>query len=141
MSKKFLTDAFIKKREEFLTLFPDLLKNAKVRFKDSSYVLIVRLITKIFAKLTIYPLNKSKILKLIFNGFDIQNTLIEETIKELKDFKIIHASGLTSLGDKSYFECYLDLRLDDEDYKDLKFLLEKNKNKFEDIRIVEINLK
>ena len=141
MSKRLLTDAFIKKKEDFLNLFPNLLKNTEGTFKDSSYILIVRLLTKIFAKLTIYPLNRSKILKLIFIGFDFQDIMIEETIKKLKEFNIIHTSGLTSLGDKSYYECYLDLSFIDKDYKDLQSVLDKIKNIFEDIRIEEINLK
>jgi len=141
MSNKFLTDAIIKKKEDFLSLFPTLFINKKGKFRETSFILIVRLLTKTFAKLTIYPLNKNKILKIIFIGFDIQNKLVEEAIKKLKIFSIIHTSGLTTLGDKSYYECYLDLSLTDEDYKDLKSVLDTIKNIFEDIKIVEIYLK
>ncbi|TFG16481.1 MAG: hypothetical protein EU531_06365 [Promethearchaeota archaeon] len=140
MSDKALTDAVIKKKEEVLAIFQNFFLAFKGKFKDSSYILIVRLLTKTYAKLTIYPLNKDRILKIIFIGFDIKNIKIEETIKELRNFKIIHASGLTTLGNKSYYECYLDLSLGDEDYKDLKRNLDKIKNIFEDIKIVEIYL-
>jgi hypothetical protein len=138
MSNKFLTDASIKKREELFTMFQNFFVITKGKFKKYSYLLMIRLLTKTFAKLTIYPLNKDRILKVIFIGFDIQNKMVEETIKELRNFKIIHTSGLTTLGNKSYYECYLDLSFNEEDYKDLKSTLDKIKNIFEDIKIVEI---
>jgi len=140
MPDKTLTDALIKKKDELLVIFQNFFMTVKGKFKDSSYILIIRLLTKTFAKITIYPLNKDKVLKIMFIGFDIQDTKVEETIKELRNFKMIHTSGLTTLGNKSYYECYLDVSLGDEDYKDLKRNLDKIKNIFEDIKIVEIYL-
>lgn len=140
MPDKFLTDAIIKNKQDFMTSFPNIFIASKGKFKACSYVLIIRLITRIFTKFTIYPLNKNKILKITFIGFNIQDNYVEKSIKELKKYRIIHTSGLISLRDKSYYECYLELSIDDEDYKDLKILLDKIKNIFEDIKIVEILL-
>ena len=141
MQEKFLTDAIIKKRQDFLTFIPSNFIDTKGKFRDCSYVLIIRLFTRIFAKLTIYPLYRDKIVKIVFIGFDIQDKFIKESIKELKKFKIIHTSGLTSLGDNSYYECYLDLSINDKDYNDLNSVLDNFKNIFEDIKIVEIFIK
>ena len=47
---------------------------------------------------------------------------------------------IKKIGKSLYFECYLDLSLDDEKYKDLKILLDKNKSKFKDIKLEELNL-
>lgn len=55
-------------------------------------------------------------------------------------YGIIHSSGLVLISGKKYFECYLDLFLDDEKYKDLKILLDKNKSKFKDIKLEELSL-
>ncbi len=141
MSREILTDAIIKKNVGSTIIFPNLsLSDVKI-FQNYPYILIIQLFTKNFAKLTIYPLSRETVLKVIFTGFNIQNKEIEEIIKKLQNFKIIHTSGLTSIDHKRYYECYLDLSLDDLKYKDLKSALDKIKNIFEDIKIVEICLK
>ncbi len=53
---------------------------------------------------------------------------------------IIYSSVLVLISGKIYFECYLDLSLDEEKYKDLKILLDKNKSKFKDIKLEELSL-
>ena len=45
----------------------------------------------------------------------------------------IRFTQIKKIGKSLYFECYLDLSLDDEKYKDLKMLLDKNKSKFKDM--------
>jgi hypothetical protein len=141
MSKKFLTDAIIENKGEFTNYFPYFFFNTKDKFKDYPNILMVRLLTKKFAKLTIYPLKSTKIIKLVLAGFDFQNKMIQNVIKKLKKYNIIHTSGLTSLGKRPYYECYLDLSFSDKDYKDLKIVLDNVKNIFEDIKIVEIGYK
>jgi hypothetical protein len=138
MPKEYLTDAIIKRNSEALNIFPYASQNSL--FEDFPYILIIRLLSKKFAKLTIYPINRDKILKVIFTGFSIQSKVMEELIKKLKSFGIIHTSGITSIGDKLYYECYLDLSLNDTIYKDLKNVLDKIKKIFDDINIVEICL-
>jgi hypothetical protein len=139
MSNNSLTDAIIKKIEFLPTIVPEQIIPTNGPFKKSSYFLIVRLVTKSFAKMTIYPLNNNKILKLTFTGFNIQTGIIKETVKKLNAFKIVHTSGLNTLRGKSYYECYLNLSFNHVQYIGLKRALDKIKNKFEDINIVEIS--
>lgn len=141
MSEIFLTDGIIKKKREILAVFPSYPFTLKGKFNEYPYILIVQLITKTFAKLTIYPLNRDRVLKIIFLGFDIQNKTVKGIINQLKNFGIIHTSGITILGKKSYYECYIELCFGDKDYKDLKNVLDKIKNVFEDIKIEEIYIK
>ena len=141
MSEIFLTDGIIKKKGDILSILPNCLFTLRGKFNECPYILIVRLSTKTFAKLTIYPLNRDRVLKINFLGFDIQDKDVKGIIKQLKNFSIIHTSGITILGKKSYYECYLELCIDDEDYIDLKNVLDKIKNVFEDIKIEEIYIK
>ena len=140
MPKEFLTDAIIENKAKITNYFPDILFKSKRKFEDYSNILVIRLLTKKFAKFSIYPLKSTKIVKIVLIGFDFQNKMIQDTIKKLKKFNIIHTSGLTSLGKRAYYECYLDLSFSDEDYKYLKSVLDNVKNIFEDIKIVEIGL-
>lgn len=140
MSKEFLTYAIIEKKVKVANYFPNIFLKSKGKFKGYPNILVVRLLTKKFAKLSIYPLKSTKIVKIILSGFDFQNAMIQDTIKKLKNYNIIHTSGLTSLGKRAYYECYLDLSFSDKEYKYLKSVLDNVKNIFEDIKIVEIGL-
>ena len=141
MSKIFLTDGIIKKKRDILAICPSCPFTLKGKFNSYPFILIVQLLTKTFAKLTIYPLNRDRVLKIILLGFDIQNNNVKGMINRLKNFGIIHTSGITILGKRSYYECYLEICFDDEKYKDLKNVLDKIKNVFEDIKIEEIYIK
>ena len=104
------------------------------------YLLIVKSETTRFAKLTIYPIKKEKVLKVTLTGLKPIDEHIENFSMKLHEYEIIHSSGLVLVKGKIFFECYLNLSLGDEKYKDLKTLLDKNKNKFKDIKIEEISL-
>jgi hypothetical protein len=140
MPKEFLTDAVIENKVKIANYFPHILFKTKGKFEDYTNILVIRLLTNKFAKFSIYPLKSSKIVKIVLIGFDFQNKMIQDTIKQLKNYNIIHTSGLTSLGKRSYYECYLDISMSDKDYKYLKSVLDNVKNIFEDIKIVEIGL-
>ena len=104
------------------------------------YLLIVKLETTRFAKLTIYPISNEKILRVTLTSLNPIDEHIENFSMELHEYEIIHSSGLVFVEGNLFFECYLNLSLGDEKYKDLKMLLDKNKNKFKDIKIEEISL-
>ena len=140
MPKEFLTDAVIENKVKIANYFPHILFKTKGKFEDYTNILVIRLLTNKFAKFSIYPLKSSKIVKIVLIGFDFQNKMIQDTIKQLKNYNIIHTSGLTSLGKRSYYECYLDISMSDKDYKYIKSDLDNVKNIFEDIKIVEIGL-
>jgi len=103
-------------------------------------VLIIKSETARFAKFTVYPINREKVLKVILTDLTQIDEKIEIFSKKLQKYNIIHSSGLVLIDGRIYFECYLDLSLNDEKFKDLKIFLEKNKNKFKDIKIEELSL-
>jgi len=103
-------------------------------------VLIIKSETSRFAKFTIYPINREKVLKVTLLDLINIDESIEIFSRELQKFDIIHSSGLVLLNRKIFFECYLDLSLDGEKYKGLKIFLDKNKNKFKDIKVEELSL-
>ncbi|NVM43577.1 MAG: hypothetical protein HWN79_01565 [Candidatus Lokiarchaeota archaeon] len=103
-------------------------------------LLIIKSETSIYAKFTVYPTNREKIIKILLAGLTQIDEYIEIFSRELQKYKIIHSSGLVFIDGEIYFECYLDLSLDDEEYKGLKIFLDKNKSKFKDIKIEELSL-
>ena len=108
--------------------------------KNYQNLLIIKSETSKYAKFTIYAINREKIIKLMLVGLTQIDEYIETFSRKLQKYKIIHSSGLVLIDREMYFECYLDLALDDEKYKDLKIFLDKNKSKFKDIKIDELRL-
>ena len=108
--------------------------------KNYKHVLVIKSETTHYAKFTVYPIKNEKLLKVTLIGLTQIDENIEIFSRELQKYNIIHSSGLVLLDRKIYFECYLDLALDDEKSKDLKIFLDKNKSKFKDIRIEELSL-
>ena len=109
--------------------------------KKSPYILIIQSTAKSCTRLTIYPINQEKIIKVSICGTGISDTLIEDLSNTLKDFDLIHTSGLLIKGKELNFECYLNLSLSDTKSKDLKNSLNKIRNIFKVINIEEIGLK
>ncbi|MFX0076360.1 MAG: hypothetical protein ACFE96_13020, partial [Candidatus Hermodarchaeota archaeon] len=103
-------------------------------------ILIIKSETIRYAKFTIYPIIKEKVLKLVISDITHIDEEFENFSRELQKYTIIHSSGLVLLEGKINFECYLHLSFDDEKYKELKMFLDKNKNKFKDIKIEELSL-
>jgi hypothetical protein len=103
-------------------------------------LLIIKSETTKYAKFTIYPINRDKILKIVLANLTQIDEYIENFSRKLQKYDIIHSSGLVLLEGKIHFECYLDLSKDDEKYKDLKVFLDKNKNKIKDIKIEELSM-
>lgn len=103
-------------------------------------LLIIKSETSRYAKFTVYPTNREKLIKILLAGLTQIDEYIEIFSRKLQKYKIIHSSGLIFIDGKIFFECYLDLSLNDEEYKDLKIFLDKNKSKFKDIKIEELSL-
>jgi len=140
MKKPRLTVAQIKEIDDSFNIN---LKISLLHIKEKhkfSNLLIIKSETTRFAKLTIYPINKEKVLKVTLTGLNQIDEHIENFSMNLHKYEIIHSSGLVLVEGKIFFECYLNLSLGEEKYKDLKKLLDKNKNKFKDIKIEEISL-
>ena len=105
------------------------------------YCLIINFKTKKFVRITIYPIFKSRILKLSFKGNSHNVREFEVFSNDIQKFEIVHSTGLIIIKQELTAEFYLNLNLADKDYKDLKILLDKHKNKFKDIKLEEIVLK
>lgn len=136
-----ITDAYIQHVSD-TSKIP--LNNLFLDFKNLQhypYLLIVRLKTEEFIKLTIYPIKKEKITKVSLRGANLSDTLIEQLTRILQEFHVIHTSGFLLIKNQLFYECYLNLSLSEKKYIDLKASLHKIKNIFKEIRIEEIGLK
>ena len=138
-----LTNAYIKK--SFNGKLKLEITPLKIReSKKYPYSLIIQSFTEDLTKLTIYPVNKKKILKIIVRGQNVSKEDIEIFSEYLRYFDIIHTSGLVFQHNQLFYECYLNLSLEElESFKckDLKTSLEKIKKLFKDLKIEEIRLK
>ena len=101
-------------------------------------LLIIRSETNRYTKITIYPIEKQKIIKLTIRGLKKNDKYIEAFSKKLQEYGIIHSTGLVMIEGLLFLECYINLSLNEEKYKDLKIYLDKNKKNIKDIRIMEI---
>jgi len=105
------------------------------------FLLIVQSTIENSIKLSIYPLKKEKIIKVTFSGFDFSNKIFEKISKILQNFQIIHTAGALIIKKQLFYECYLNLSLDEIKVMDLKASLGEIKNIFKEIKIEEIGLK
>jgi len=140
MVEKGLSSAYVKKIN---SNFQDVLSVPLSDFdnlEDSQYLLVIQSNTKEFSKLTIYPLKREKIIKVILKGINIIEENIDIMIDELQNFELIHTSGLTQKDEEIIYECYLNLSSNDYKYKDLKVSLDKIKSIFKEIKIIEIGI-
>lgn len=106
-----LTEAYIKPKEgkdEFKFFIS---KNKISNFDRCPFFLIIQSYTDKYIRITIYPITKSKILKISFLGKKILKNTFDQFLNLIKTFDIIHTSGLISKGDKIFYECYLNHNL------------------------------
>jgi len=135
-----ITDAFILKCENISEEILNLPLYKIEKLKTAPFFLIIKSITEDFMKLMIYPIKKQKIVKINISGQNL-SAAIEEISKILHDFQVIHTSGFIKIKEHYYYECYLNLSLNDERIMNLKTSLNKIKNVFKEIKIEEIGLK
>ncbi|TFF95852.1 MAG: hypothetical protein EU544_01860 [Promethearchaeota archaeon] len=141
MTTKNLTSAYIKKNKRGSHLKLDISFPQIEKIQDKSYFLVIQSTSPKCSRVTIYPLKKKQILKLSITGTDISETSIERLSDILKDYEIIHTSGLLIKKKELNFECYLNLNFQDPKSKDLKIALNNLRNIFKLINIEEIGLK
>lgn len=140
LNKLYITSASIKKVDDLSIFEINFHPNTLDISTRNEYCLVIKLETKKFIRITIYPIFKNKILKLSFKGYNLERNDIDIFSQEIKKFDIIHSTGLVAIKQILVFECYLNLNFEEEEYQYLKTLLDKNKNKFEDIKLEEIIL-
>ncbi|MFW9973129.1 MAG: hypothetical protein ACFFDF_23300 [Candidatus Odinarchaeota archaeon] len=108
--------------------------------KDNPFLLIVQSTIENSIKVSIYPLKKDKIIKLIFSTFTFSNEIFDRITDVLQNFQVIHTSGVLLIEKQVYYECYLNLSLDEAKSMGLNGSLNKIKNIFTQIKIEEIEL-
>ena len=140
MSENNLSIAYIKERNNSLQINLNLSLPNVIDLRKSQYLLVIQLNTRDFSKIVIYPIKKKSIIKIVLIGVDIKEEHIEILSEELQNFEIIHTSGLIQKGNETFYECYLNLNINDNKYKDLKTSLDTIKNIFNEIKIFEVGL-
>ncbi|MFX1570649.1 MAG: hypothetical protein ACFFCV_20105 [Promethearchaeota archaeon] len=121
-----------------------LLKVSLLDIKDIEtypYLLIIQSTIENSIKLTIYPLKRNKIIKVTFSGFNFSSEIIDNITSILQNFQVIHTSGALVINKQLFYECYLNLSINDIKFVDLKATLDKIKNIFKEVKIEEIGLK
>jgi hypothetical protein len=143
MQNKTITKAYIRSIDD--TTFPQIKLNISLSdIKETEklpYMLIIQSKAEKCFRITIYPILKKEIIKIILYGNNISDNIINKLSKILKKYELIHTSGLIIKNKKLFYECYINLSLSDDKFQELKNSLDKIKNKFKKIDIEEINLK
>lgn len=135
-----LTEAYVQRINEFPTTE---LRISLLDIKNPEsypFLLIIQSTIENSIKLSIYPLKKEKIIKVTFSGFDFSNNIFNDLSKILQKYQVIHTTGVLLVEKKLFYECYLNLRLNDIKTKELNASLNKIKNIFKEIKIEEIGL-
>ena len=135
-----LTKAYI---QQINNITNAVLKFSLLDIKDIEtypYILIVQSTIENSIKLTIYPLKINNIIKVTFSGFNLSGDIIDDITSILQNFQVIHTSGALVINKQLFYECYLNLNINDIKFIDLKASLDKIKNIFKEIKIEEIGL-
>lgn len=141
-NKCHLTEASIQINKDLSQVILNVSLSKLKKLNEYPYLLIIQSTTEHFARLMLYPINKDKILKISIWGINVQDKIFDHLSKALQDYDVIHSSGFCVDKQKRLlFECYLNLNLSDKKSESLKLLLNKVRNKFNEIIIDEIELK
>ena len=119
----------------------DISLSNKFNVNDYPFALIIQSTTENQTKLTIYPIKKERIIKITLFGQNVSDNTSEMLSEIIKNYEIIHSSGLLIKKMKFFYECYLNLNPTDNEYKDLKGSLNKIRNIPLEVKIEDISLK
>ena len=72
-----------------------------------------------------YPVNKSKIIKVSLFGLKLSKKTLKEISKILHKYEVIHSSGILKIKSSLTYECYLNLSLTEKQSEDLNSSLNK----------------
>jgi hypothetical protein len=111
--EKSLTEAFIKSKEESDRLKLIIPTKEILRFQNYSHFLIIQSFTRKYSKITIYPINNKKVTKIQISGKNINQKKMNNILNIIKNFDIIHTSGLLARGKKMFYEVYINHTLQD----------------------------
>ena len=141
MNIKYLTKGYIKPIESIINIPLNISLSEIKNAQKYSFVLIIQSNIENSLKITIYPLNKDKIIKLSLFGLKISTEIMNKLSKVLQNFPIIHSSGFLRIKNYFLYECYLNLNFSEIKSEDLKISLDTIRNRFEEIKLEEISLK
>ncbi|MBY9005757.1 MAG: hypothetical protein KGD63_03280 [Candidatus Lokiarchaeota archaeon] len=140
---KNLTEAAILERENLSKIIlNDFISDNNDSIK-SKYLLVIKSRTSDCLKLTIYPLNNNRIIKITLREEKISNENVNILINILKNLNVLHTSGLTSKGSNLFYECYLNydlLEIEDQSLGIIGISINKLKDLIKNIKIEEITL-
>ncbi len=139
MKNPHLTSAQVKEISSSQTTNIELSLTHIDNIENYDYILIIRSETSRYSKIIIYPVKKQKIIKLTLRGLKKIDEYSEAFSKRLQEYGIIHSTGLIMIEGLLFFECYLNLSINEEKYIDLLCFLDKNKKNIKDIQIMEIS--
>lgn len=137
MVLKNLTEAYIQQNERSFNISIDLDK--LVQDSIHPYLLIIKSLTEKYIRITVYPVEKKNLVKLLIFSKQKDEKQFPKILELLKNYEIIHTSGLIILENQIYYECYLNMDWETKKYKELKTSLKQMKKilklKFEKIKL------
>ncbi len=137
-SKDLLTKANIQRIDDTLEVRLHVSLSNIIESVDKPYLLVIQSETEKSIRITVYPINKEKILKISLYGSSVPEKALENMIKIVQNYDIIHSSGLCLKKNQLLYECYLNLNLSELKSENLKTSLDKIRNMFKEIIIEEI---
>lgn len=138
MPKNNLTEGTIEKLEKNVDLKVDLSFINEIDFEKYPYTLIIKSKTKRCFRITLYPLEKNEIVKLSLNGENISDNILEKLSQILHRYEIIHTSGLLVKKKQLFYECYLNMTKNSEEFVRLTQKLEEIRSVFNSLEITQI---
>ena len=140
MDKLSLTKAYIQrvsvfKKSNFEIQIIDIKELNKYPF-----FLVIQAVVEHYIKLSIYPLNEEKVTKVSLTSSNFSSENFDDLSRILREYRVIHTSGVVLIENRFFYECYLIMSEDKEKSKNLKASFNKIKSKFEEIKIEEIIL-
>ncbi|MBD3342753.1 MAG: hypothetical protein GF353_26890 [Candidatus Lokiarchaeota archaeon] len=133
-----LTDAHIIKNKKKGKINFNISLASLKKYHGTPYWLIIQSNMEKCIRLTIYPLNKKKITKLILTGKNIDGRKLDDLSEILKSLEIIHTSGILRMGENILYELYLNLSLSEFKEKTKNNTLQRIKKIFYDVGVEEI---
>ncbi|MHA2397417.1 MAG: hypothetical protein ACXADU_00830 [Promethearchaeota archaeon] len=140
MDNSKITTAFIQRFDGLTNLNLQLSLDQIKSLNDCKYLLVIQSIIEKSIKLTVYPVNKSKIIKVSLFGLKLSKKTLKTISKILQKYEVIHSSGILKIKNSLTYECYLNLSLTEKQSEDLNSSLNKIKNIFKQVKIEEVGL-
>jgi hypothetical protein len=140
MDNSKITTAFIQGFDGLTNLNLQLSVDQIKSLNDCKYLLVIQSIIEKSIKLTVYPVNKNKIIKVSLFGLKLSKKTLKKISKILHKYEVIHSSGILKIKNSLMYECYLNLNLTEKQSEDLGSSLDKIKNIFNHVTIEEIGL-